>query len=816
NKATVRYNNVSYGKGHGIVIKGNNGILEYNKIDNNHKNGLILQGSKFKINNNTVSYNKARGLSFEGNSDNITNNRFYFNGYNGLRIIGNKNKIKDNILLNNSKKGNYSAIAIKGNNNYFTKNKIQNNRFRGLYVEGKSNNITHQVLKNNWKSQLLINGINNIAYNQTITQGHTSGLYIVGDYNKAFKLRISNNRANGIIIKGNYNRLNRTLVFKNKNGVYVNGIKNILIQNTIKKNNIGIYQKNGEDNRYNYNYIVNEKYNFYRLKGSFNAEYNWWGKNSVYNVKNAKISKYVVARLIAPDVLKLKKTYRISVRFRDNKNKKLKRSIPSLKVFFTFDGEYKPYYYNVTKNIAHGKIRVKQYGFYTLKAKIDEQNLYKYYIGDSKGRLYDLSLYIKKLFKKEGINANNALISQTTNSVLKSIKKSKGNSNSAKSYDDFLSSLFIKGSILNLFIFEYLLKGLPLDQKIGIYSFGKIMDALYHSKGNIWKMIDYTYLTIPGYKALDNFYIGGVPVGQYIKDFLEVFFCIDQNGNMSIGGFIFNGVSLLLTILTGGISFGITSSIRTKGIAFLTSTGLMPKILRYGSILKNIAQKFMPNWMIQMSLPAIKDFSMDFVKLIGGNPASLSVRILKSSRFNILNRLGENIEIYSAAFRMANEGFPAILQTTNSYLKKIFTENAAKFSFQNLMKKATTYFGIRLDYNSISKAINNGPSNIQNAFTVANIESKKVLSNAKNKALSAVKKAVTIVKNTVKAKADFIKVSAQKAYSGTKTFLTNTFNGLKKGVVDIGNKIYNGLKSGYNAGKNVLTNFYNKIRNFKL
>ncbi|MDR3062505.1 MAG: hypothetical protein LBU40_00005, partial [Methanobrevibacter sp.] len=647
---------------------------------------------------------------------------------------------------------------------------------------------------------------------------------------KLFKSKTYKNKIHGLVIKGNNNQINKTTINSNNNtGILINGSNNKFIQNTIKTNKNGIHQTAGKKNYFNYNYIFNKKYNLYLSKGSANAEYNWWGENKAYKVKNTKINRYVTAYLDAPNTLKLKKIHNIYVKFKDDKNKKLKKPIPSLKVKFKFDGEYTPLSYNVTKNLAKGKIRVSNYGFYTLKVIIDNQTLNKYYLGDSKGKEYDLNLYIKKLFKKEGVKASPNIIHSTRKSVLNNLKSFKPRPNPYSSNNkgmtpnlqsnNYLNDLYSliqgayninipKNSVLNsnfgkLLLITSLLNPVP-GATFQIYTAGKFIDAILNSNGDPWKFINANYLTIPGYNYINKLNINGIPAGHGIKIILDIALCIDNNGKMSIGGFLINVASLIITILTAGTGTGVIAGIKTGGKVLLRSIlpksaiKFLSKIAKYADDISRFIGGNLPKFLKNISFKTVKEFSMDVIKLFGNlNPFHLTVRIFKSFKSRVLQKIGEDIKVFGEAFKITTEGFGAFVKTINSYVHKTFKDITPLSNLQHFIKGTSSYLTNNLNLKAISKFITDGPANIS---YLAN-HAKKAIVNAKNVIVNTVK---TVVKKT----ANTIKAITQKSYNT----VTNAYNGAKKTFSRIRNNIYNGGKSLYNKSKNAFNKVYNGVK----
>lgn len=373
----------------GVRLIGNNILITVNNITNNRRHGIYAIGNNIVINKNILTNNSGSGIYFMGNNSQINSNLINGNFKNGIFGKGNKNTISSNRLTKNSLNGKYSTIYFEGNYNNYKSNNISDNNFRGLYSLGNGNKLTNNYLEKNKYAQIVLSGNKNLLTENRAYHGFKSGLFILGSSNTLSKNIIQRNK-NGILLRGSSNQLNGNFIQYNSNyGLHVEESKNKIIQNTIRGNRVGILHKKGSSNFYNYNYIVNEKYNLYREKGSINANYNWWGENKVAKVKNTKITRYAVAKLILPKVnyLKPNKTYKITLILIDNKNKRLNKTIPSTKAQFQFlkrinkkwhNGTIYPNNQTLKYNKAEFKIKTdKKYLIYYLKAKIDNQKLGK-------------------------------------------------------------------------------------------------------------------------------------------------------------------------------------------------------------------------------------------------------------------------------------------------------------------------------------------------------------------------------------------------------------------------------------------------------
>ena len=780
NSATIVSNTVSKNGQNGIYVKGNSAKINSNTVNGNGQDGIYIVGNKVKINKNDISYNKGRGLYLEGDQSEVKSNTFIKNVKSAIVGKGNKNIFDSNEMNSNSLKTKACAVYFVGNKNTFKNNRLVSNGYHGLHVVGNSNTVSKNYLDKNKDTHIIVAGKNNVISENKGYNGKGHGLSVSGSNNKVSKNTMNKNK-NGIIIKGSSNQLNGNYANTNsKYGVHIDGSKNKLIQNVIRKNSIGIYHKIGNNNVYQHNNIVNKKYNLFLKKGSVDAEYNWWGKNQAYKVKNTKISKYVVAKLTAPNVLKLKKRYNINVKFLDNKNKKLKMFIPSLVVKFSFEGEFSPYVYKVRKNIAKGKIKVSQYGFYTLLAKIDSQNLYKYYIGDSKGKIYELKTYIAMEFKKQGIKANYILVNKVYKDTVKkaNVEKNKGEYEQYKSlraqwldvvnkmpdgpekwlmgmvllnFPKYDFNQYIKAGGLDKILSNFIESG-PFGVLFDYYLTGKMQDGLNKNNGDYFKMFGESFLKIYGYSNLKN---------NDIKFLLNILFGVDENGDISILDAFLNVGLLALSFFTAGTS--LLSRVGGSG-----GKSLLTRIFgKYGYDVYKFYNKLAKSNILTKSWDVLVDAS----KLLNGNPMPILKRLIPDSF------LTRQVEALYTGFKASMGSWQTLLLQTLKYPP-----------IKDYLKGFGTVLTLGLDLNTIYNAY----SNIQKISSQINIPSYSTIVNVTNNVKLIVKDSIeAAVKNAVKKEVTKIAIKYTNYYNNGKKLL-NDFN---KGVNDLGKRIYSASKS---------------------
>ncbi|WP_297898721.1 right-handed parallel beta-helix repeat-containing protein, partial [Methanobrevibacter sp.] len=763
NKATVRYNNVSYGKGHGIQINGNYNNILNNTISKNKNNGINIKGYKNKIIENKIAENKGKGINIVGKNLEISYNIIYKNSKNGISGESNNGIIKGNLVYENSNKQKCSAIYFKGNNNNFQYNIIQNNGFRGLYIKGNKNTLKRTPIFKNKNTQLIIEGnLNNIVYS-IVESGKKSGIALYGTSNKLSNLQIINNKGKGILIKGDKNQLDKIQIFNNTLGFHVTGNKNILEQSIILSNKkYGIYQLKGTNNHYNYNYIVNNKAkaNLYRVKGSVNADYNWWGINNLKTVKNLKVKKYVIAILNAPNILKVKNKYTISVKFQSNDHKKLKKTIPNLIVYFGFEGgKLNPKYVFVKKNIAKVKIKPLKHKAINLVAKVDNQLLYKQYVNYN-GKLYEYNLYVNIIMEQirrynEWVRKQNAKIKQQgqfalgTKMVFDSMSSNHIYSRSAMGRDlakstsildkavkinkpiiygpgvgyappnlNFISGMKARnmpdGSFTKLF-YDIAIKYNIKDQMTyyGLYVVGKLTDAYNYSQGDVGKFFEYIFINIYGYSNLDNYGWAG----QAGKVILEFTLGIDEKGNMSMEDLTLNLVSIAFGMGVGGLAI--------KGMKNLTNAILRRIPAKYraaaAKTIKNFAktvEKYTGISLQNIDPLTVRKSIVDVAKVFTGDFSPILKSIPVPSKLKPANQLLKQFEKFTKdnkkIAKLVQGDFKEALNILNSNIKNMATlVNDPKVkAFLNGLSSTSAY---KADLLTLTKSISEGPAKIKEA-----------------------------------------------------------------------------------------------------
>lgn len=577
------------GKYCNVYIKGNENKASNNIFKNNNYHALHFNGNRTVITNNIFKNTGNISLRVNGNNIKIKNNNFIGNKNTQMQVFGNHSQIYKNIIKNGSGRG----ISIYGNHNKIFKNKVKSNKLIGIYISGNRNNLTR----------------NNIT-------GSKKGILIHGDKNIIFKSNIKKNSNIGTHILGNSNQLSKNNITKSNKGLFIHGNKNNILQNVIKNNEIGVHNYKSRNNKINYNYIVNEKSNLYG-NGRIDADYNWWGKNKLFKVsKSFKIKKFVVMYLTAPHILKINKTYKISIRFKDNEDKKLKLSIPSLSTRQYFNDYIKTNKSSIKNNNLKIAIKViKKRNSYELRIVCDGQTLVKNYYFNN-GKVSD---------KQTGSNAEYELLKSFYDFFKLYDKyhkdygknhKSKNSTFSSKENSDFYKNLNTLGKKIESFSNNKLIMWNP-GLKGFTYTVGRLIRNIGGSRGDIWSFFSRPFLTIPNYSRLDH-----MQGGKLIKDLAYGLFDIDENGNLSTGDFLFNVACLCLSLFTGGASI----LPKLRKIKILNKLG--NKIFGYLHK-KEIYKFFYKNWDKISNILGIVDFAYEMIS----NPIRTSVvKIL--SRFS--------------------------------------------------------------------------------------------------------------------------------------------------------------------------------------
>ncbi len=620
--------------------------------------------------------------------------------------------------------------------------------------------------------------MNNIVYS-IVESGKKSGIALYGTSNKLSNLQIINNKGKGILIKGDKNQLDKIQIFNNTLGFHVTGNKNILEQSIILSNKkYGIYQLKGTNNHYNYNYIVNNKAkaNLYRVKGSVNADYNWWGINNLKTVKNLKVKKYVIAILNAPNILKVKNKYTISVKFQSNDHKKLKKTIPNLIVYFGFEGgKLNPKYVFVKKNIAKVKIKPLKHKAINLVAKVDNQLLYKQYVNYN-GKLYEYNLYVNIIMEQirrynEWVRKQNAKIKEqehwarVTENMFNVSSHNNRYSRSPMG-QDFAKSTSIKMTLVKInlpiiykagvgyaspnlnFIdgmkarnmpdgsFAKLFYDIAVKYNVndpmtnyGLYVVGKLTDALDYSNGDPVKFFEYSFINIYGYSNLDKYGWAG----QAGKAILEFTLGIDEKGNMSMEDFALNIVSIAFGFGLGGLA--------VKGTKGLANAILRRIPAKYRKAATNTIKKFvkMIEKYTSVSLQnidrsTVRKSIVDVAKVFTGDFSPILKSIPVPSKLKPANQLLKQFEKFTKdnkkIAKLVQGDFKEALNLVNSNIKNMTTlVNDPKVkAFLSGLSSTSAY---KTDLLTLTKSISEGPAKIKEAQEAIKKGSKNAEVNAK-------------------------------------------------------------------------------------
>ena len=631
-------NNGLSGKYCNVYIKGNENKASGNIFKNNKYHALHFNGNKTIIQNNIFKDTGNISLRVNGNSIKIKNNKFTGNKNTQIQVFGNNNQIYKNIIKNAPDKG----ISINGNHNIVFKNKIKSNKLVGIHINGNRNNLTR----------------NNITNSK-------NGIIIHGDKNIVFKSNIKKNNNIGTHIFGNNNKISYSNITKSNKGVFIHGNRNSLLQNVIKSNKIGVHNYKSKNNKINYNYIVNKKHNLYG-NGNIDADYNWWGKNKLFKVsKSFKIKKFVVMYLNAPHNLKFNKTYKINILFKDNENKKLKLSIPSLSTRHYFNDYIKTNKSNIKHNNLKTKIKaIKKRNSYELKIVCDGQTLVKNYYYNN-GRVTDKQLQSNAEYEfVKSFYDFFRLYSKYQKDYGKN-HKNKNSTISPKENKNFFKKLNILGKKIESLSNNKLIIWSP-GLRIISYTVGRLIRNVGGSNGDIWSFFSRPLLTIPNYSNLDN----GVG-GKILKYLLNTFLDIDENGNLSTGDFLFNLACLCLSIFTGG------ASLLAKLKNFTTLLKPLIKLNKYLSKYK-LYTLFQDNWKniskIGSALNSIYEFFLNPIKFVSVKFLSFLSKYSKVSKIikGYYDNVLSTIKDYTVGFNTfkSNINFLTKIKLSKQHKKK--------------------------------------------------------------------------------------------------------------------------------------------------
>ena len=420
-----------------------------------------------------------------------------------------------------------------------------------------------------------------------------------------------------------------------------------------------------KNNKINYNYIVNEKHNLVGT-GNIDADYNWWGKNKLFKVsKSFKIKKFVVMYLNAPHNLKFNKTYKINILFKDNENKKLKLSIPSLSTRHYFNDYIKTNKSNIKHNNLKTKIKViKKRNSYELKIVCDGQTLVKNYYYNN-GRVTDKQLQSNAEYEfVKSFYDFFRLYSKYQKDYGKN-HKNKNSTISPKENKNFFKKLNILGKKIESLSNNKLIIWSP-GLRIISYTVGRLIRNVGGSNGDIWSFFSRPLLTIPNYSNLDN----GVG-GKILKYLLNTFLDIDENGNLSTGDFLFNLACLCLSIFTGG------ASLLAKLKNFTTLLKPLIKLNKYLSKYK-LYTLFQDNWKniskIGSALNSIYEFFLNPIKFVSVKFLSFLSKYSKVSKIikGYYDNVLSTIKDYTVGFNTfkSNINFLTKIKLSKQHKKK--------------------------------------------------------------------------------------------------------------------------------------------------
>lgn len=797
------------------LIQSNNNIIKSNSFSNNYQNSIKGTGSKNQLKGNNFTNNGVGGkycnVYIKGNENKASNNIFKNNNYHALHFNGNKTVIANNIfkdtgnislrvngnhikIKNNKFTGNKNAqIQVFGNNNQICKNIIKNGHGKGISINGNHNKIFKNKIKSNKLTGVYINGNRNNLTRNNITNSK-KGIIIHGDKNIVFKENIRSNSAIGTHIHGNKNKISYSNITKSNKGLFIHGNRNNILQNVIKTNKIGVHNYKSKSNKINYNYIVNEKHNLVGT-GNIDANYNWWGKNKLFKVsKSFNIKRFVVMYLTAPHALKFNKTYKINIRFKDNEDKKLKLSIPSLSTRQHFTGEINKNNGVIKANSLKLNIKVvKIKDKYVIIVKCDNQTLIQNYyhyngkISSKKPQNYkngEIKEYSNSYSKTNGMTKNNhsikdfnkiSIIHALLSYFLEYGKDFKIN----KSLDNFQNSVLLTSFVFKKFS-QDLLSGkihiLGFDNLrpyliVSSYSVGAFSEAFIKCNGDLIKFLQYPFFTIHGYKNLDKMGLFGFKV----KIIMDIGLGIDENGNLSIGDLLLDLASVLLgTGVLGrlGIKFGSKlGRIKKLMSKFLGIENYLPKMKQKGTYLNNNyifrGLSYFSSGIDLVINPPTEIASILLEKVLKTKNDRVS-KIISTYLFNSIRDIGNLF--------LADYGkFWSNLRSIGKYFSKNNKSTTKKTNTKNPVKK--------------SKKISDGVKKVKTVYK----KFKKVVKSTSREIIHKTRKVVHNVRKKF--------TNYKKTF---KSYVKKTYNNVKIGVKKV--------KRTFNNAKNSVKRFVNRFK----
>lgn len=437
--------------------------------------------------------------------------------------------------------------------------------------------------------------------------------------------------------------------------------------------------------------------------------------------------------LTAPNALKFNKTYKISIKFRDNDDRKLKLSIPSLSTRQYFTGEINNNCSIIKSNSLKLNIKaVKENDNYVLKIKCDGQILMKKYYWNN-GRItskhpndqfkdiLDLLYYLDFIFGSNGKKVfggnpyfSKVLTPNTFNNFAVQVNSRGHCTSTDKEFIRFYKNLAVFGDKIEK------LSSNPITVSPGLkgmaYVFGRLTKSWGKSFGNTSIFLSKPFLSIPGYSNLDKMGFGGL----VIKVVLYALCDIDFNGNLSTGDFLFDLAIIALVLVTGGGSLlpkggkilAKLSKLFPKLKRIIKNSKFSSKILEYWNLEKsstvfNFVYSFLVNplktivkWPLNQFLKHFKDenklvkwtynfYNNDLTKIDSYKPSNwvnammnLNEFSKKENQVNFYNKIKTKVK--EKAMSLISKGFNSLIN-----LKALFNKFSKNINFHKLIRKST-------------------------------------------------------------------------------------------------------------------------------
>ena len=371
------------------------------------------------------------------------------------------------------------------------------------------------------------------------------------------------------------------------------------------------------------------------------------------------------------------------------------------------------------------------------------------------------------------------------------------------------------------------------------YIKGKLNDAKMKTNGDFWKIMDETFIHFYGYKTHFGDSKGGTMLMYYLTG-------IDENGNMSIGDALINGLSLIAGV---GIGLRVTSTATRitsriiRNSKFFRSEGLI-KFLKnnfnkikdgffdayhiatdyinsFGVIADNIGKRLIDDTsnlfaglhsyfnndirnIFDLANPTNQQSAIDNIK--GRINATKSIKNFRKLIHDVNKKASDVFKIVKAKVKKAIKNVKKFIKKIQGKINEIFknirsTIKSIVKKVKKLVDKVTTV--VKKVKNKVKKVINKVKTTMKKikaktSKMVKNIKS--TINNIKNNCNNFVKNMVTNLSNKLKSTTKKIK---------------NTINNVKTKAANLVNKFKTNIKNVKIKTKNFIKHAKSKVRNFK-